>query len=50
MAKYGLSIYELRRASSRGGANAPPWEAKSMWLFYIELLTGKWSSFALLAY
>lgn len=39
MAKYGLSIYELRRASRRGGANAPPWEAKSMWLFYIELLT-----------
>jgi E3 ubiquitin-protein ligase synoviolin len=41
MAKYAVGIYELRRASSRGGAQAPPWEAKSIYIFYIELLTGK---------
>jgi E3 ubiquitin-protein ligase synoviolin len=39
--KYFLSLYELRRASQRGGENAPPWENKSMWVFYIELSTGK---------
>jgi E3 ubiquitin-protein ligase synoviolin len=39
-AKYFLSLYELRRASQRGGENAPPWENKSMWVFYIELSTG----------
>jgi E3 ubiquitin-protein ligase synoviolin len=39
-AKYLLSVYELRRASRRGGENAPPWESKSIWVFYIELTTG----------
>ena len=39
--KYLLSVYELRRASQRGGENAPPWEYKSMWIFYIELATGE---------
>ncbi|KAF8659224.1 hypothetical protein AX16_001884 [Volvariella volvacea WC 439] len=39
IAKYLLSSYELRRAARRGGENAPPWENKSMWLFYIELTT-----------
>ncbi|KAG6813681.1 hypothetical protein H0H92_008529 [Tricholoma furcatifolium] len=37
--KYLLSAYELRRAGRRGGENAPPWENKSMWTFYIELAT-----------
>ncbi|KAI8975926.1 hypothetical protein BD414DRAFT_446868 [Trametes punicea] len=39
MLRYGLSILDLRRARSRGGENAPPWENKSMYIFYIELLT-----------
>jgi len=39
--KYVLSTYDLRRAAHRGGVNAPPWENKSMWIFYIELVTGK---------
>jgi E3 ubiquitin-protein ligase synoviolin len=38
--KYLLSTYDLRRAGRRGGENAPPWENKSMWTFYIELATG----------
>ncbi|KAF9007990.1 hypothetical protein BDQ17DRAFT_182079 [Cyathus striatus] len=37
--KYLLSAYELRRAGQRGGENAPPWENKSMWVFYVELAT-----------
>ncbi|EAU91350.2 synoviolin 1 isoform b [Coprinopsis cinerea okayama7 len=37
--KYLLTSYELRRAGQRGGENAPPWENKSMWTFYIELAT-----------
>jgi E3 ubiquitin-protein ligase synoviolin len=40
MSKYVLSTYDLRRAGRRGGENAPPWENKSMWVFYIELATG----------
>ncbi|KZT19710.1 hypothetical protein NEOLEDRAFT_1245689 [Neolentinus lepideus HHB14362 ss-1] len=39
MAKYALSVVDLRRARSRGGATAPPWENKSMYVFYIELAT-----------
>ncbi|TFK54025.1 hypothetical protein OE88DRAFT_1695115 [Heliocybe sulcata] len=39
MAKYILSVVDLRRARSRGGATAPPWENKSMYVFYIELAT-----------
>ncbi|KAF8813641.1 hypothetical protein BYT27DRAFT_7239051 [Phlegmacium glaucopus] len=39
IAKYLLSAYDLRRAGRRGGENAPPWENKSMWVFYIELTT-----------
>ncbi|KLO18382.1 hypothetical protein SCHPADRAFT_899780 [Schizopora paradoxa] len=38
-AKYAISIIDLRRASNRGGENAPPWEDKSMWVFYVELAT-----------
>ncbi|KAJ7039245.1 hypothetical protein C8F04DRAFT_1209279 [Mycena alexandri] len=33
VSKYLLCAYELR------GENAPPWENKSMWVFYIELAT-----------
>ncbi|KAF8160975.1 hypothetical protein B0H34DRAFT_361119 [Crassisporium funariophilum] len=39
ISKYLLSAYDLRRAGRRGGENAPPWENKSMWVFYIELAT-----------
>ncbi|KAJ7209554.1 hypothetical protein GGX14DRAFT_364523 [Mycena pura] len=39
VSKYLLCAYELRRAGQRGGENAPPWENKSMWVFYIELAT-----------
>ncbi|KAG5646278.1 hypothetical protein DXG03_003874 [Asterophora parasitica] len=39
ISRYLLSTYELRRAGRRGGENAPPWENKSMWVFYIELAT-----------
>ncbi|KAI0633905.1 hypothetical protein C8Q77DRAFT_1057555 [Trametes polyzona] len=39
MMRYALSILDLRRARTRGGENAPPWENKSMYIFYIELLT-----------
>ncbi|KAK0437498.1 hypothetical protein EV421DRAFT_1827835 [Armillaria borealis] len=39
IAKYVLSAYDFRRASIHGGDNAPPWEQKSMWTFYIELIT-----------
>ena len=40
-AKYILSLVELRRARTRGGENAPPWEDKSVYNFYIELTTGE---------
>ncbi|KAF9559849.1 hypothetical protein CPC08DRAFT_690536 [Agrocybe pediades] len=39
VSKYLLSSYDLRRAGRRGGENAPPWENKSMYTFYIELVT-----------
>jgi E3 ubiquitin-protein ligase synoviolin len=39
-AKYILSAIEFHRAASRGGENAPPWEDKSMWIFYVDLITG----------
>ncbi|KII92232.1 hypothetical protein PLICRDRAFT_172347 [Plicaturopsis crispa FD-325 SS-3] len=39
ISKYVLSVLEIRRARSRGGENAPPWENKSMYIFYVELLT-----------
>ncbi|KAJ4468273.1 hypothetical protein J3R30DRAFT_3715202 [Lentinula aciculospora] len=40
ISKYLLSAYDFRRAGQRGGETAPPWENKSMWVFYIELATG----------
>jgi len=39
-AKYYVCVIDLRRARQRGGENAPPWQNKSMWVFYIELATG----------
>lgn len=41
--KYSIMLYDLRRARSRGGEDAPVWENKSMYMFYIELVTGKCS-------
>ncbi|KAG2140445.1 hypothetical protein BD769DRAFT_1650916 [Suillus cothurnatus] len=38
-AKYCVCVIDLRRARQRGGENAPPWQNKSMWVFYIELIT-----------
>ncbi|KAG1742220.1 hypothetical protein EDB19DRAFT_1927693 [Suillus lakei] len=38
-AKYCVCVIDLRRARQRGGENAPPWQNKSMWIFYIELVT-----------
>ena len=38
--KYILSTIEFHRAASRGGENAPPWEDKSMYIFYVDLITG----------
>ncbi len=40
MARYTLNNIDYRRARSRGGENAPPWDNKSMFVFYIELATG----------
>ncbi|TCD64735.1 E3 ubiquitin-protein ligase hrd1 [Steccherinum ochraceum] len=39
MARYSLNNLDYRRASTRGGENAAPWEHKSMYVFYIELAT-----------
>ena len=39
-AKYILSTIEFHRAASRGGENAPAWEDKSMYIFYVDLVTG----------
>lgn len=38
--KYLVMVYDTRRARSRGGGDAPVWENKSMYMFYIELVTG----------
>ncbi|WWC59874.1 uncharacterized protein I303_102436 [Kwoniella dejecticola CBS 10117] len=35
-ARYTVGLIDLRRA--RGRADAPPWEEKSMWLFYVDLV------------
>lgn len=40
IAKYLICVVDLRRAQQRGGENAPPWQNKSMWIFYVELVTG----------
>jgi E3 ubiquitin-protein ligase synoviolin len=39
--KYYVMLYDIRRARSRGGEDAPVWENKSMYMFYIELVTGE---------
>jgi E3 ubiquitin-protein ligase synoviolin len=38
-AKYCVCVIDLKRARQRGGESAPPWQNKSMWVFYIELVT-----------
>lgn len=38
-ARYTVGLIDLRRA--RGRADAPPWEEKSMWLFYVDLTVGR---------
>lgn len=40
LAKYLVIQYDLRRAQTHGGEDAPLWENKSMYMFYIELVTG----------
>ena len=39
--KYFVMVYDLRRARTRGGEDAPVWQNKGMYVFYIELITGK---------
>ena len=39
MARYAVGLIDLRRAEGR--ADAPSWEDKSVWLFYIDLAVGK---------
>jgi E3 ubiquitin-protein ligase synoviolin len=39
MARYGVNCLDIRRA--RGREDAPAWEAKSMYLFYIDLAVGE---------
>ncbi|KAF8518735.1 hypothetical protein JB92DRAFT_2901399 [Gautieria morchelliformis] len=39
MVKYFIIFYDVRRAAMRGGENAPVWEDKSMYIFYVELAT-----------
>jgi E3 ubiquitin-protein ligase synoviolin len=41
-ARYAVGVADLHRA--RGRADAPPWEEKSMYLFYIDLAVGTSSS------
>ena len=41
LAKYLVYTYDQRRAGRNGGENAPVWEQKSMYIFYIELVTGE---------
>lgn len=39
VARYGVNCLDIRRA--RGREDAPAWEAKSMYMFYIDLAVGK---------
>lgn len=39
-ARYGIGLIDLRRA--RGRVDAPSWEEKSMYLFYVDLAVGEW--------
>jgi len=38
-ARYGVNCLDIRRA--RGREDAPAWEAKSMYMFYIDLAVGE---------
>lgn len=46
--KYYISMVDLRRASTRGGENAPAWEDKSMYVFYVDLVTGSYFTLIIL--
>ncbi|KAH7108130.1 hypothetical protein BKA62DRAFT_752937 [Auriculariales sp. MPI-PUGE-AT-0066] len=37
--KYLIVCYDIRRAARLGGDAAPPWEDKSMYMFYVDLIT-----------
>ncbi|KZV82145.1 hypothetical protein EXIGLDRAFT_713575 [Exidia glandulosa HHB12029] len=37
--KYYIVVHDIRRAARLGGDAAPPWEDKSMYIFYVELVT-----------
>lgn len=37
--KYLIIVHDIRRAARLGGETAPPWEDKSMFIFYVELVT-----------
>lgn len=37
--RYSVGVVDIRRA--RGREDAPSWEAKSMWLFYVDLAVGE---------
>lgn len=39
-ARYVVGLIDLRRA--RGRADAPSWEEKSMYLFYVDLAVGEY--------
>jgi E3 ubiquitin-protein ligase synoviolin len=39
MGRYALHCHDIRRA--RGREDAPAWEAKSMYMFYIDLAVGE---------
>lgn len=43
-ARYSVGIIDLRRA--RGREDAPSWEEKSMYLFYVDLGVGEFAHFA----
>lgn len=43
-ARYVVGLIDLRRA--RGREDAPSWEEKSMYLFYVDLAVGTFSSHA----
>lgn len=41
LAKYVINLIDIRRAMRMGGDDAPPWEEKSMWVFYVDLVAGE---------
>ncbi|WVF67065.1 hypothetical protein IAT40_001809 [Kwoniella sp. CBS 6097] len=47
-ARYAVGLIDLRRA--RGRADAPSWEEKSMWLFYVDLVVDFFKLFTYLSF